>query len=289
MRSFTVLSFALLFTVAASAQESAAVAPAGPTGGILGGVVSASAVSGTPFFASSSVPMIPGGPVTGAPYSAEQTTEHIQTLADGTHITQPTQTIKLYRDSAGRTRTDRTAPLPPGPLGKGVDAPVFTDISDPVAGVRYMLESQSHTAHRVPMLVARPPQPPPANANSPAPNKTIRLLPAPLPPQSAATLPGQSSGPQFSRESLGTQTIQGVLAEGSRTTVTYPIGAIGNDKALVTTSETWISPQLKVVVLSKSSDPRSGDSTTQLTNISLAEPDAALFQVPPDYQIVDPQ
>ncbi len=35
--------------------------------------------------------------------------------------------------------------------------------------------------------------------------------------------------PQIARESLGTQTIEGVLAEGSRTTLTYPIGAIGND------------------------------------------------------------
>jgi hypothetical protein len=33
------------------------------------------------------------------------------------------------------------------------------------------------------------------------------------------------------------------------------------------------------------SDARSGDSTTRLTNISRAEPDPALFQVPPDYYI----
>ena len=53
--------------------------------------------------------------------------------------------------------------------------------------------------------------------------------------------------------------------------------------------EIWRSPELKVTVLSKNSDPRSGESTTRLTNISRAEPDAASFQVPPDYEIIDAQ
>ena len=44
--------------------------------------------------------------ITGAPYTATQTTERIQTLADGTRITQPGQKIVIYRDSAGRMRTD---------------------------------------------------------------------------------------------------------------------------------------------------------------------------------------
>jgi hypothetical protein len=71
--------------------------------------------------------------------------------------------------------------------------------------------------------------------------------------------------------------------------VTYPIGSIGNDMPITTTAETWMSPELKMVVLSKTSDPRAGDSTMRLTNISLAEPDASLFQVPPDYEIVEPR
>ena|SRR6478672_5713482 len=50
---------------------------------------------------------IPGG-FTGAPFSATQTTERIQTLADGTHITQPSQKVVMYRDSAGRTRNEIT-------------------------------------------------------------------------------------------------------------------------------------------------------------------------------------
>ena len=117
----------------------------------------------------------------------------------------------------------------------------------------------------------------------------IRLLPAQLPAQSAPPSQRQTPRPQFSRESLGTRTIEGVLAEGSRTTVTYPIGAVGNDRPISTTIETWTSPELKMAVLSKNSDPRNGESTTRLTNISRLEPDLSLFQIPADYEIIEPQ
>ena len=109
-------------------------------------------------------------------------------------------------------------------------------------------------------------------------------------PTPSVSGPGdQAQRPQFSHESLGTQTIEGVLAEGSRTTVVYPIGAFGNDRPITTVSETWMSPELKMVVLSKNSDPRNGDSTTSLTNLSRSEPDPSLFQIPSDYQVVEPQ
>jgi hypothetical protein len=109
-------------------------------------------------------------------------------------------------------------------------------------------------------------------------------------PALSPTLPdSQQQRPQFSRESLGTQTIDGVLAVGIRTIVTYRIGAVGNDRPITSVSETWTSPELKTVVLSTNSDPRNGDSTTRLTNISRVEPDPSLFQIPSDYEIVDPQ
>ena len=47
-----------------------------------------------------------GQPVTGAPYSADEVVERVQTLADGTHLS-TTSTTKKYRDSLGRTRTER--------------------------------------------------------------------------------------------------------------------------------------------------------------------------------------
>ena len=40
-----------------------------------------------------------------------------------------------------------------------------------------------------------------------------------------------------------------------------------------------------MVVMSRRSDPRVGETTFQLTNISRAEPAATLFQVPSDYTL----
>jgi hypothetical protein len=86
---------------------------------------------------------------------------------------------------------------------------------------------------------------------------------------------------------LGTQTIAGVNAQGKTVTHTVPAGAIGNAQPIVSTSETWYSPDLQVIVLAKRKDPRMGDSTYSLTNIQRAEPAASLFQVPSDYTIQD--
>lgn len=94
-----------------------------------------------------------------------------------------------------------------------------------------------------------------------------------------------ASDAEVNRESLGTQMIEGVMAEGTRVTYTIPAGKIGNDRPIVTVSERWYSPELQTVVMSKNSDPRSGETTYRLTNINRSEPDPSLFQIPGDYTI----
>jgi len=88
-------------------------------------------------------------------------------------------------------------------------------------------------------------------------------------------------------ESLGRQMISGVPADGTRTTVTIPAGQIGNAQAIQIVSETWYSPDLQLTVLSKRSDPRSGDSVFQLNNLSRAEPPSTLFVVPGDFSVTE--
>ncbi len=85
--------------------------------------------------------------------------------------------------------------------------------------------------------------------------------------------------------SLGTQTINGVQAEGTRVTRTIPAGAIGNANPIVITRERWYSAELQTVIMIKRSDPRMGTTTFQLTNVQKQEPDASLFQVPADYTV----
>lgn len=228
--------------------------------------------------------------VTGLPYSAEQVSERVQTLADGTHIQQRSQKAMLYRDSAGRTRTERMIMPPPGAVMNSV--PGFIEITDPVAGYRYMLDQQNHTSRRMPWPPAMhhvsntPPKSaasravlsfdPPSNITSPS-----------NPGATASSTPASRPHPEISRESLGTQSIEGITAAGTRMTITYPEGLMGNDRPITTVSETWTSPELKITVLSKVSDPRNGDSTTKLTNVSRTEPEPALFEIPADYTIVD--
>ncbi len=76
--------------------------------------------------------------------------------------------------------------------------------------------------------------------------------------------------------SLGTQTIGGVTAEGTRYTRTIPAGQIGNVKPIVIVTERWYSADLQMVVMTKRSDPRSGDTVFQMTSIARTEP-AATF------------
>ena len=258
----------------------AAIAQTNSPSGVVGGVVMRQSTLSAASF-SSIGPLLPGGAVTGAPYSAEEITEHVQTLADGTHITGPSQKTMFYRDSLGRTRVERSFPLPPGATGAA--GPNIIEISDPVSGARYTLDPRSRTAHKISFPNAPPPPPP---ASRVTPNRLA--VQVAIPALSPALPDIQLQRPQFSHESLGTQTIEGVLAEGSRTTVTYPIGAVGNDRPITSVSETWTSPELKTAVLSKNSDPRHGESTTRLTNISRVEPDPSLFRIPSDYEIVDP-
>jgi hypothetical protein len=88
-------------------------------------------------------------------------------------------------------------------------------------------------------------------------------------------------------EDLGTQTMEGLLVSGTRTTHTIAAGQIGNEQPITTVTDVWTSPDLKTIVSSKRSDPRMGEQTFQLTNITRGEPDASLFTVPPDFKIID--
>src|SRR5262245_46303129 len=94
-----------------------------------------------------------------------------------------------------------------------------------------------------------------------------------------------TSDAEVNQESLGTQSIEGVMAEGTRMTLTIPAGKTGNDRPIVTVNERWYSPELQTVVLTKNSDPRMGETTYRLTNINRSEPDPSLFQVPADYTV----
>ena len=248
-------------------------------------------------------------PVTGAPYSATITNETIQTLLDGTHITQTT-TGTVARDSEGRTRRD--APLPSIGNLSAADAPHLVFIQDPVAQISYTLDLTNKTAQK---LTAMPPQVPataaPAAAEaSGATAVTKEKLfvqmgtggsvstggPMPALPDAGVgvevmsfqkIVTAENDPTNTSTEDLGSQTMQGVTVTGTRTTHTIPKGQIGNDAPISIVTEVWTSPELQTVVYSKRTDPRMGEQTFQLTNITRSEPDPSLFTVPAGFTVTD--
>jgi hypothetical protein len=227
-----------------------------------------------------SAPFFDRAGVTGAPYSAEEVSDHTQTLADGTHITQKTRISKVFRDSQGRSRNER--PMFMGMAANSEDV-MIVEITDPVSGLRYILDTYNHVAHRF--------APPAEKANAVASyTQTARADSPGTNPgavRSATPAPAQANRPEHVTESLGTQVIEGVQVEGKKTTTTFPVGSMGNDRPMVHVSEYWNSPELKIIVLAKNTDPRSGESTMRMQNIDRTEPDPALFRVPPDYQVID--
>ena len=166
---------------------------------------------------------------------------------------------------------------------RGSDAVIIVHVSDPVSSFRYLLDSYNHVAHRFS---------PAEKANAPVRYSqeghavSQKATPAPS-PQAVRPASVQEDHPQDTNESLGTQVIEGVLAEGRKTTTIFPVGVMGNDRPIMCVNESWYSPDLKMTILSKSSDPRMGERTMRLQNIERTEPDPALFRVPPGYQIVD--
>ena len=201
----------------------------------------------------------PGQLVKGAPFAADTSSDFTQVLADGNKIHR-TDSARIYRDSQGRTRREPSLNTL-GSAAPGASVPQLVFINDPVAGVNYVLNLSDRTA-----------------------TKTV------LPPAAAAASRGMAPrqrppADNVKTESLGRQTISGVFADGTRTTLTIPAGQIGNSQPLQIVTERWYSPDLQIVVLTKRSDPRSGDSISQVTNINRSEPSPTLFEVPPEFQV----
>ena len=96
-----------------------------------------------------------------------------------------------------------------------------------------------------------------------------------------------ANNPNVKTETLARQTIEGVPADGTRTTFTIPAGEMGNELPIQVVTERWYSPDLQTFVLTKHSDPRTGDTVTRLTNINRSEPSHTLFEVPADYKVTE--
>lgn len=196
--------------------------------------------------------------VTGAPMTAIIDTTRDTTLSDGNTIHTDNQST-VYRDAQGRVRREIQFEL--NTPVTGATKRTMIVITDPVSGNRYMLNPQNKTAHQMPL---RPPKPPAGAEGEP---------------------PAKPAPDNVTTESLGTKTILGLQAQGTRVTRTIPAGQIGNAKAISVVTDRWVSTDLQIPLSMTHSDPMMGTMTSNVTSVTRAEPDASLFQVPSDYKI----
>jgi hypothetical protein len=212
-----------------------------------------------------------------APFSADVITETTQTLADGNHIHQ-TVTSKVYRDSEGRTRRELAVNL--NGLAPNTSMQQMVFINDPVAGITYSLNAKDHTGMKYMRNgSSRGSQRLPPDAAGGGPRPRVGG------PDALAMGRHNATDQNLKTEALGKQAIEGVQADGRRTTMTIPAGQAGNDLPIHIVVESWYSSDLQTTVLSKHSDPRNGDTVTRLANISRSEPAHALFEPPADYKV----
>ncbi len=252
--------------------------------------------------------------IKGSPYSAEAVTETTQILGDGNRIVNRS-TASLYRDGEGRTRREQTLKAIGG-VSSGAQPLQTIMISDPVAGVSYSLDPATRTARKSSMgsftfqrATAAPAGGGAGGTNfvfstsgsesgTPRPSVAASALASTSTNAPTLTWSAQSGGAagytittrdgrteNVNKEDLGTQIIEGVQATGTRVTFTIPAGQIGNERPIEIVDERWYSKDLQAFVMTRHSDPRSGETVYRLTDINRTEPDHSLFVVPGDYEV----
>ena len=233
-------------------------------------------------------------PLIDAPYSAEAVSEIVQTLADGNRIVRQSRS-QISRDSKGRTRREQSLAIFGPAIGGSRSDLRQVQISDPSTQTTIMLDLENRVAHKIPApnfkIISK-------GGPSVDPQHFEMAVPAPPPgtPQAGVRafrarkvdLPAGRPEHAPTVEQLGTQFMEGLTVEGTRTSMTIPAGVIGNELPITVVSERWFSPELRVLVMSRQSDPRFGETTYRLTNVTRAEPAPDLFEIPAGFEVINP-
>jgi hypothetical protein len=235
--------------------------------------------------------------VKGKPYSANTSTETVQTLSDGNRIVHHTVS-KFYRDSEGRTRREETfGNVDPAHLTPH-EVKVFID--DPVAQTAYVLDPGSKTGEKVRrssrFLSVRNDDDAGAQVmfksvaekeQLGAGNQRMMIQFKDDHSGSPNVLVVQTDNDKRSetKEDLGVRSVTGVDCNGTKKTITIPAGELGNEKPIEIVTETWYAPSIDAVVQSTTNDPRYGQTTYKLDNLQTTEPAADLFAPPSGFAV----
>jgi hypothetical protein len=207
---------------------------------------------------------------TGIPYSAIVKSTFEQTLPDGNSIHGVTR-ARQARDSSGRTLNEMVTGCVRGEDGQPHER-LQVNVNDPV-NKTHMFWQVDDMAPKIARL----------SSNNPPPRTP--LTPQELEARRKASQMQQPPRSEFHQEDLGTRTINGLMAKGSRTVRTIPAGEEGNQQPLEVVDEFWQSRDMALVLLRIHDDPRRGKSITEYEELNLEEPDPAIFAPPTGYKV----
>jgi hypothetical protein len=186
------------------------------------------------------------------PFSATVVIEAQRYWPDGS--TQTRRTINLIaRDSQGRTHNETRRLMPE--YFHGSPQLLSVRLFDPLTRIRTIYDPALRVARQ--QVIPKPPR-----ANS-FPNPFLRV------------------------EDLGTTTLNGLQAKGTRRTYAISAAASGTGDPIEVEDEDWYSEELHINLLMRHSDPRIGVQTIGISDLKREEPLASMFQVPAGYQILD--
>lgn len=238
--------------------------------------------------------------VKGKPYSADTSTETVQTLTDGNRIVHRTVS-KFYRDSEGRTRREQTFGDVDPEHPSLHEVKVFID--DPVSESAWVLDPRLKSVEKVQRSRKFLDERSAADDDGPrnmfykfvkdgedgvqdnSERMMIKFKDEHLGDANTPAMIVRDDKREEVKEDLGSKNIEGVDCTGTRRTITIPAGAVGNEKPILIVTETWFAPAIGVVVQSTTDDPRFGKTTYQLTNVQTSEPARSLFEPPPDFKM----
>jgi hypothetical protein len=167
---------------------------------------------------------------------------------------------EIGRDSRGRIFNEMRT-LVPAASNQSPEV-VGVHIYDPETRVNIMVNDRQHTFRK-------------GTSNRP---------PETVPPSFLSASSGLNTLPQnqFTKEEdLGNKVIEGLTVHGVRQSQTIP--AENGGKSVVITDEYWYSEDLRINLVLKHNDPRTGGVAMTVTGIKRSEPDPARFEIPAGY------
>jgi hypothetical protein len=268
---------------------------------------------------------VEGPVVKGKPYSARTITESTQTLADGNRIVQRNEAAFYRDSEGRTRREQTLGGVGPWQAGEPVTIinihdPVAnkTHMLDPTARIaREIKPFNMAIAHAQPIDAADAVKAGVEVGTTAVHGVFTAAVPAPMAGPSGGRgvvtvirnsgtnedvrvyAPGPSPGPGGAvrvdingamgayepAEDLGDQVLEGLLVHGTRMKDTIPAGVMGNERPIEIVTERWYSKDIDAMVLQRFSDPRFGETVSQLVNVVRGDPSADLFQVPQGYEL----